>query len=841
MPMEQDKTIKRMDTCLATKASDRAKLQQLLCTGIDCAQIRTLCTKRREMEFYSDALWRMLGYSDAKEFKKVTADEWLASVAQTDLSRVQTEILHAGRQASYQLEYHMQGKDGRLLLIRECGQRVHAADGSARYSAVLTDITPLKDACEHLLYQVSYDELTGIYNKAAFYEEARKILKAQPKKEFELMRIDVERFKVINDLFGEATGNRLLQYIARFFQHVNLQDCVYGRMHSDNFMLLYPSTAANRRRFITSLQTMAASYSLDYRIVLCFGVYQIEDRGLPLSAMCDRAGMALQKAKLNGLLVCGEYDEDMRQEIVKEQAIVNDMNEALEREEFILYLQPKFELSTEKIVGAEALVRWQHPTRGIVPPADFIPVFERNGFIFKLDKYIWEKTCALLRSCLDAGRNPMPLSVNVSRVDLNSTGIVQIFEQLVEKYDIPPHLLELELTESAYMDNPQQIIEIAKELQQRGFKILMDDFGSGYSSLNMLKDMPVDILKIDLQFLDSKDKSDRGGNILNSVVRMAKWLHIPVIAEGVETRQQADFLRTIGCNYVQGYYYSRPVSITAYEELVARNDYHPDLSSLQLDAADTEELLNPNAQFNLLFNSVTGGLGLYELSERGLELLRANDGYFEMLGIARSALYDKGMQVLENVHAEDREAFLQAIRGTTKYGEITQCRLRRWRADGRLLWLHVRVSLVSKEESRQLIYLAMEDITELQQANLHMQALFDHMPGGVGIYELKDDVLRTVLFSRWLYKINGMKVQQFAVENQEDLQNVLPETFLSQLKREIIRSYEEKRTVYLTYPFLTAAGKQIYIRGAFNTLLEADRYRCYALLQDVTEEKQCDE
>ncbi len=806
----------------------------IISSYVDCAYVVYERNEGHSLLTYSDELWKMLGYVSAQEFQNVTADEMWSVIHEEDHARLRGELTRQlVRKGSYQLEYRMCCKDGSLLWIMECGRRVLDQLGKATYSSLLTNITPLKRTSENLLYRVSYDALTGIYNKTAFYQKAQEIIGENPEMSFEIMRIDIERFKVINDLFGEETGDRLLKYIARFFKHVNLPFCVYGRLHSDNFLLLYPVGNDNRQRFITSLQTMAASFSLDYRIVLCFGVYAIQDRRLSMSAMCDRASMALNKAKLNGLMVCGEYDEHMRQRIVDEQAIVNDMNDALERREFILYMQPKYELTTEKVIGAEALVRWVHPVRGFVSPAEFIPVFEQNGFIFKLDRYVWEEACRFLRKALDAGRNPMPISVNVSRVDLYNTNIVRIFDKLVQKYEIPPRLLELELTESAYMDNPQQIIEIAKELQSLGFKILMDDFGSGYSSLNMLKDMPVDILKIDLKFLDSTDKSDRGGNILNSVVRMAKWLRIPVIAEGVETRQQADFLRTIGCNYVQGYYYSRPIPLQDYEELIEHEEYHPDSTVMELDAEDLEDLLNPNAQFNLLFNSVNGGIGLYELTDSGLELLRANDGYFELFGSDRESVYEQGRRVIDAVHPEDRAIFMEAIEGTKEYGKIAQCRIRRFCQDGRMLWLHIRVSLVSREEARHLLYLAIEDVTELQTKTMELQALFDHIPGGFGVYELRNGEIRTLFFSRWLYEINGLDRDTFMQRDGGALDVILDHDTIEVLKAEIIRAYEENRTVHLEYPFVTAEGDAINIRVAFNTVKENGAYLCYAFLRDV--------
>ena len=424
------------------------------------------------------------------------------------------------------------------------------------------------------LYNMHYDRLTKLYNKKAFCQRVTEVLAQHPDIEFELMRFNIARFKVINDLFGEETGDKLLKYVAEFLTSIQLTPCVYGRLYADNFLLCYPTAGNLREHLIHSLQMLAVSFALDYRIEFYYGVYTIKERDLAVTSMLDRTAMALFKAAKNGFIVCGEYEDDMRENMVSEQMIVNNMNGSLERDEFIVYLQPKYDLLTERVIGAEALVRWIHPQLGFVSPAKFVPIFEQNGFIYPLDKYVWEKTCQMLRSDIDEGRPVMPVSINVSRVDFYSPNLVQIFEDLTHKYNLDPRLLELELTESAYVDNPQQIIEITRKLQEKGFVILMDDFGSGYSSLNMLKDLPVDVLKIDLRFLSDSQgvENGRADNILNSVVRMAKRLNLPVIAEGVETQKQVDFLRTIGCEYAQGYFFSEPVPCEDYRELI-KSDY----------------------------------------------------------------------------------------------------------------------------------------------------------------------------------------------------------------------------------------------------------------------------
>lgn len=529
-------------------------------------------TKILSMQEENGSIAHMLGYESLEKFEQAVEGCLWTVVYQEDIKRLQKELTGQILKGNYyKLEYRMVKADGSISWVLENGTKSFDNEGNVVLNAMITDITQLRQVRKNLGYRASYDALTGIYNRETFYSKAQKLIQLNPDVDFAILRMDIERFKVINDLFGEKVGDKLLKYIANIYSNVNLPLCVSGRLHSDNFVVLFKYTEETCKHFIESLQVMASSFSLDYRVVLNFGLYRIkdEDRDKPVSVMSDRAGLALKKAKGNYLVLYGEYDDDMRQDLVAEQAIVNEMGKALQQREFVLYLQPKYELANETIIGAEVLVRWQNAQRGFVSPGEFIPIFEHNGFIFNLDQYVWEESCRLLRKWLDEGRSPLPVSVNVSRVSMCSENLVGIFKNLIKKYNLPKHLLELEITESAYIDNPEYIIEVTKALQREGFVILMDDFGSGYSSLNMLKNLPVDVLKIDLKFLDSVDSSGRGGNILNSVVRMAQWLDIPVIAEGVETRNQVDFLKSIGCNWVQGFYYSKPVPVHEYEDRVA--------------------------------------------------------------------------------------------------------------------------------------------------------------------------------------------------------------------------------------------------------------------------------
>lgn len=417
-------------------------------------------------------------------------------------------------------------------------------------------------------YLATYDELTGIYNKQAFYAKTKEMLLDNPDKNFDLLRINIERFKVLNDLFGESTGDKLLRYIGKFLKEINLPLCVSGRLYADNFVVCYEAGKGDSLRMINTLQMVADSFAINNRTILSFGLYRIDDKTLPVSVMCDRANMALWKAKGNFKNPYCEYDEKMRQQVLKEQKIINAMEMAIQNKEFTLYLQPKYDIEKGTIIGAEALVRWISLENGFISPGDFIPVFENNGFVYEVDKFIWEESCSYLRKWLDEGREVHPISVNVSRIDLYDPKLVQHLVDLREKYQLPSQYLELEITESAYTEDPEQIITITRQLREAGFVILMDDFGTGYSSLNMLKDIQIDVLKLDMGFLKSSDYSAKGGNILTAILKMAESLKMQTIAEGVETKEQVEFLKSIGCKYVQGFYYSKPLPVGEFEKLI---------------------------------------------------------------------------------------------------------------------------------------------------------------------------------------------------------------------------------------------------------------------------------
>ena len=432
----------------------------------------------------------------------------------------------------------------------------------------------LKDAKIKKMHEVlEIDQLTGLYNRETFYKKAAEIIQENPEVQYSIVYLDINCFKVINDLFHSDTGDLILKTAANYFLNkINSRFGVSGRIEADHFVLCVPQDTLDMDRLIKDLDTTIKSLGISHNILFFAGVYPVTDMTVPIDQMCDRASMALNKIKGNYVRRYNFYDVGMRDRMLKEQMIVRDMEFALKDNQFTIFLQPIFRPETNEIVSAEALVRWFHPDSGMISPGYFIPVFERNGFIVKLDRFVWETVCKFLRARLDAGKKIVPVSVNVSRLNFYSLDLLIFLLNLIKKYDLEPWMLKLEVTESAYTDNPQQLINVINQFKENGFPILMDDFGSGYSSLNMLKNIQIDVLKVDMAFVREIEQSERARTILLMIIGLAKELGMGVVTEGVETQTQLDYITNMGSVDIQGYYFSKPLAVKDFVALFDKYD-----------------------------------------------------------------------------------------------------------------------------------------------------------------------------------------------------------------------------------------------------------------------------
>ena len=423
-----------------------------------------------------------------------------------------------------------------------------------------------------MINQFQYDHLTGLYNKEFFYQRVKDILLQHPEKDYDILCSDIENFKLINDVFGIPEGDRLLCGIAQLYTRLADGRGISSRFNADHFACLLERGSDYSNEMFVQFSAQINALSKSRNVVIKWGVYAVSDRRVPVEQMCDRAFLAARSIKGQYAKHYARYDDALRAKLLREQAITDGMEQALAGGQFVIYLQPKYRIDNDSLAGAEALVRWQHPQWGFQSPAEFIPLFEKNGFITELDMFVWDKACAVLRDWDDKGYAAIPVSVNVSRADVYHADLANILLGILEKYRLPPSRLHLEITESAYTENPDQIISTVSHLRELGFVIEMDDFGSGYSSLNMLNKMPMDILKLDMKFIQSETAKPLDQGILHFIMDLARWMSLSVVAEGVETREQLDRLREIGCDYVQGYYFAKPMPIADFEKLLGRQD-----------------------------------------------------------------------------------------------------------------------------------------------------------------------------------------------------------------------------------------------------------------------------
>ena len=426
-----------------------------------------------------------------------------------------------------------------------------------------TEINELKKK-QHL---ATHDRLTDLYIKEHFYEQAEKYIKSHVDEELYIVCTDIKDFKMINDFFGSRMGDAVLQNYADKIRKNEDKMITYGRLGNDNFAVLIKKDDFREEYFdLTTQEAFAGStYSeVVFGIVAYAGVYQVVERDLLVSVMCGRARMALNTIKGSRTRKVAYYDNELRDNILYEQELSGDLEEAIEQEQLQMYLQPQA-VADETVIGAEALIRWEHPERGTLGPDVFIPIFERNGLITEVDKYMWEAACKQLRKWKDEGKKELYISVNISPKDFYFVDVYQTFVGLLEKYQIDPGRLKLEITESAVMMDFERHRELINKLRSLGFVVEMDDFGSAYSSLNMLKDIDVDVLKLDMAFLRQSQNTERGQAILKMVIGLSKCLGIPVISEGVETAEQLKFLTELGCDMFQGYYLGRPMDVKQFE------------------------------------------------------------------------------------------------------------------------------------------------------------------------------------------------------------------------------------------------------------------------------------
>lgn len=420
------------------------------------------------------------------------------------------------------------------------------------------------------------DTLTGLYTKEFFFQHGRRYDQYYPETPMDALVINVNRFHLINDLHGRLFGDTVITSIAGQINRIlDDADGIACRCEADLFYI-YMGHRDNYDSMLNRIITELNEVTGHSRLSIRMGVYQNVDKSVDIESRFDRATIACNALRGNYTTGYGVYDDKMHEKELYSEKLIGDMDAGVEEKQFKVYYQPKFNIKgvDPLLCSAEALIRWQHPEYGLVGPGAFVPLFEENGLVKKLDHYVWREAAAQIKRWKDKFGVTIPVSVNVSRIDISDPNFEQEITDIVAENGLEPSEYLLEITESAYTDNSEQIVETVKRLRDKGFRVEMDDFGSGYSSLNMLASLPIDALKLDMAFIRKICDDEKDLRMVQLMIDIADFMKIPVVAEGVETKEQFELLKKAGCDIIQGYYFSKPVPPEEFEKFIEERVNH---------------------------------------------------------------------------------------------------------------------------------------------------------------------------------------------------------------------------------------------------------------------------
>ena len=568
---------------------------------------------------------------------------------------------------------------------------------------------------ESSVISIGRDQKTGLYTSKDFFSKAEQIVRDNREKEWCVLFIDIEHFKFFDEWFGREQGDYLLAKIGtELLENEIVKTGVAGYLGQDDFAVLVEFDRDKISALYENIREHIASFGLTTGFLPAIGVALLE-KDMVLVDAFDRASIAASKAKgdIKNRIIF--YNSDMQFLAEHEFRILTEFMNALKNDGITFYLQPQCHAKTGKIVGVEALARWIKEDGTFVPPDVFIPVLEKYNFVTDLDKYLWEKICISLKDWLDKGYKAVPVSINVSRVDIYNFDIANYIRDLVDKYDIPHRLIKVEITESAYAETTNVVEDIVLRLRKDGFAVLMDDFGRGYSSLNMLSSIKLDAIKLDSEFLRLKGTDyDRGVRVIESVINMTKVMGLPIIVEGVETKQQCDFLMELGVRYIQGYYFYKPLPVEEFRAVISQKDmiYERGLVVKANEQIRIREFLDKNIYSDSMLNNIIGAVAFYSWHDQHVDIVRYNQQFYQSVDVPDFA------ERLENIEMftpeEDRPILFNALKEAMENRLLgSTASIRFHRSDGGLMSFKMRFYYLGKKEGQELFYGAASNDSEL--------------------------------------------------------------------------------------------------------------------------------
>lgn len=576
---------------------------------------------------------------------------------------------------------------------------------------VSVEITEGEEHCHH-----EKNALTGILSREHFLIQAANFLQAHPDRKWCLAAVDIDNFKLFNEWFGQDAGDQILKSFGDYFHNLQTHtDSVAGYFGGDDFYVIIPDSSEFINNMWEALSSFAAKFREGNVFLPAIGIYPIHDITTRISTMCDMAQLAVNSVKTDYRKHIERFDNELFRQLEKRQNLILDIQKAMQNREFCFYLQPKCNMDNDKIISFEALVRWLHPTFGMIPPSEYIPFLEKSRLITELDLYIWESVCIQLAKWRDAGIRLVPISVNVSVADIYAIDVPETFIQLAEKYQIPPRYIIIEITESAYVENFDTVKENISRLQRHGFAVSMDDFGSGYSSLNMLKDINVDIIKIDMKFLHMNETTrEKGLNILSSIIRLVNVLNIRMVAEGVETQAQIKALLTMGCKYGQGYYFYRPLPVSEAEKLLCDHSLIDErgISDNLFNQLSINDLMGKGIIGDKLISELLGPTVICEVQDNRFRVLKINNDALDLLKVTLPEVEDEQESIVNHYFGGDISELLACFE--TSYEnkpERNKFIVKGMRRNGNPLWLELKICFLQEREKWHMYFMTLQDVT----------------------------------------------------------------------------------------------------------------------------------
>ena len=614
------------------------------------------------------------------------------------------------------------------------------------------------------------DSVTNLLLEKEFLVKAQDLVSEKPDNNWCLISIDIKHFRFFDEWYGKETGDLLLaKFGAALAESENEYNALSGYFGKDDFGVLMSYDKNNINALHKKLRDVIMSFGSTAGFTPVFGVAIIE-KGLALMDAFDRATIASAKAKIDISTPICIYSSEMQFLAQTESRLLSEYMQAFKNDEITFYLQPQCRISSGKVVGVEALARWIKKDGTVISPGVFVPVLEKYGFIPNLDMHIWEKACMHLRHWLDGGHSAVPISLNVSRADLFAIDVAKVLIDTADKYNIPHELIKIEITESSYVEASELVEKLVNKLHENGFMILMDDFGSGYSSLNMLSALKIDAIKLDMNFLRFEGKDyEKAIHVLESVINMAKVIGLPIIVEGVEKKDHVDFIESLGCRYIQGYYFYKPMPIEEFENLISDEnmiDHRGFIAKLN-EQLRIREFLDKNIFSDSMLNNIIGPVAFYSWAGDRTDIVRFNEQFYQAVHVPEFA--ERLDNIERFIHKDDvnkmHSAFAKAMED--KLSGASQI-LRFYAPDGTVLSFNIHFYYLGKKEGGERFYGAAQNVTTLTDLQEEKRLLANYSKDGIAFIRKVNDKYIYSVVSRTIADLFDITPDQLEHELNND-------------------------------------------------------------------------